>query len=124
MKKTKIIFVLLVLITILFININQVYAADGVFSQGQQFINQGVKNASVNTSQLDDSISFLYNTLLGIGTVLAVLVGMVLGIKYMTGSLEEKADLKQALVGYVVSCVVIFGAFGIWKIVINILSGI
>lgn len=124
MKKTKIIFVLLVLITILFININQVYAADGVFSQGQQFINQGAKNASVNTSQLDDSISFLYNTLLGIGTVLAVLVGMVLGIKYMTGSLEEKADLKQALVGYVVSCVVIFGAFGIWKIVINILSGI
>ena len=42
----------------------------------------------------------------------------------MVGSVEERADLKTALIGYVISCFVIFGAFGIWKLAVNILSNI
>ena len=60
--------------------------------------------------------------LLAFGIITAVIVGSILGIKYMIGSVEEKAEYKQTLLAYLISCVVVFGAFGIWKLVINILS--
>ena len=38
----------------------------------------------------------------------------------MLGSVEEKADIKAAMVPFIIGCVVVFGAFGIWKIVVTI----
>ena len=40
----------------------------------------------------------------------------------MVGSIQEKADIKSALVWYVIGCLVVFGAFGIWKLVMSILT--
>ena len=52
--------------------------------------------------------------------IVAVLIGAILGIKFMIGSVEEKAEIKAALVPFIIGCVVVFGAFGIWKIVVTI----
>ena len=52
--------------------------------------------------------------------VLGILIGAILGIKFMIGSVEEKAEIKAALVPFIIGCVVVFGAFGIWKIVVTI----
>lgn len=35
---------------------------------------------------------------------------MVIGIKYMSGSIEEKANYKKTMVPYLIGCVLIFGA--------------
>ena len=37
-------------------------------------------------------------------------------------SVEEKANIKEVLVPYVVGCIVIFGAFAIWKLIVTILG--
>ena len=37
----------------------------------------------------------------------------------MIGSAEEKAQIKDALIPFVIGCIVIFGAFGIWKIFVT-----
>ena len=42
----------------------------------------------------------------------------------MAGSVEQKAKVKDSLVPYIVGCIVIFGAFGIWKLVIQILNNL
>lgn len=76
----------------------------------------------INEAQLKETSNFIYNTLLGIAMVLAVIVGMIIGIKFMTGSIEEKAKIKEALMPYVAGCVVVFGAFGIWKLAVTILA--
>lgn len=123
MKKVKVIFIIVAVIVLIFININVSYGA-GVFDQGKNFIKKGEENATVDKQKLNDSTSFLYNTLVGIGTAAAVIVGMVLGIKYMVGSVEEKAETKGILIGYVCSCTVILVAYVIWKITISILSGV
>ena len=47
------------------------------------------------------------------GSVLAVGVLVVLGIKYMMGSAEEKAEYKKTMVPYIVGAVLIFGAVNI-----------
>ena len=54
------------------------------------------------------------NNIVGIiqvaGTIIAVGVIMVLGIKYMMGSAEEKASYKKTMIPYIVGAVLIFGA--------------
>ena len=64
----------------------------------------------------------VYNILLIIGIVVAVIVGLILGIKFMTGSVEQKAQVSETLMPYVVGCIVVFGAFGIWRVILNILQ--
>ena len=55
-----------------------------------------------------------------IGTILSVAVLGVLGIKYMVGSVEEKAEYKKTLKPYVIGAVMVFGISNILAIVVKI----
>lgn len=89
--------------------------------------NSFVQSAKADVGQVNDSAlqnfsSTFYNIFLTAGTAITVIVGLIIGIKYMLGSVEEKADIKTMLVPYVVGCIVVFGSFGIWKLVIEIMQ--
>ncbi len=56
------------------------------------------------------------------GIVLSVIVLAVLGIKYMLGSAEEKAEYKKTLMPYLVGAGLIFGASTIATIVYNFMK--
>lgn len=104
----------------------QALSIDDIFTGADDFLDIGGGQAGVN-STIDDTVlgdtsDLLYNVLLGISMIIAVIVGMVLGIKYMLATSEEKADIKQTLPAYIVSCAVVFGAFTIWKLVINMIQ--
>ena len=43
-----------------------------------------------------------------VGTIVAVVVVAILGIKYMTGSTEEKAEYKKTMLPYFVGAIVLF----------------
>lgn len=121
----KIICVILIIIAVLCIICNPIYAAntvDDVFSGADSFLNNNT-TSTINTDLLHTTSNFMFNTLLAIAIIAAVAVGIIIGIQFMTASVEEKAKVKETLVPYVVSCVVIFGAFGIWKLAVIILSG-
>ena len=55
-----------------------------------------------------------------IGIIVAVVVLLVLGIKYMMGSASEKAEYKKTMIPYLVGAILIFGASAIAKAVIAI----
>lgn len=78
----------------------------------------------ISPDKLQNFSSIMYNILLSIGIGVAVLMGAVLGIKFMLASVEGKAQIKEWLLKYAVGCVIVFGAFGIWKLVITILEQI
>lgn len=101
----------------------QVYAEtiDQTFEGADNFVDKG-SSYNIDTSQLKSSSRFIYNALLAIGMVAAVIVGVILGIKYMISSSEDKAEVKETLIPYIISCCVIFGAFTIWKLVVNVLK--
>lgn len=95
---------------------------DGVMQGAEGFLTKG-KDIPIDEGQLKTTSNFIFNLLLGFAMIVAVAIGVVIGIKFMMASVEEKAQIKEALVPYVVGCVVVFGAFGIWKVAIGILSG-
>lgn len=137
MKKIITVALLFIIIISILANLNSVCASnqirvaaagDEIIGGADEFITKGENelrtNGGMSTGNLYMTTRILYNILLAIGIIVAVAVGSVLGIKYMLGSVEEKADYKQSLVAYLISCVVIFGAFGIWRLIINVLEGV
>ena len=73
-------------------------------------------NIIANTSGTGD-IANLGGRIIGViqtvGTIVAIAVLVVLGIKYMMGSAEEKAEYKKTMIPYVVGAVLIFAASNI-----------
>ncbi len=73
-----------------------------------------------------DSITSFGGQIVGIlqvvGTVIAVLILVVLGIKYMMGSAEEKAEYKKTMMPYLVGALLIFAAVTIANMVYNFTS--
>ena len=66
----------------------------------------------------------VFNILVSLGTIIVVVVGGILGIKYMAASAEDKANIKETMTPYILGAIVIFGAFGIWKMVTTVLTSI
>lgn len=55
--------------------------------------------------------------LTSIGIVISVVVLAVLGVKYMLGSVEERADYKKSLMPYFIGAMFVFGASTIANII-------
>ena len=123
-----VIFICILSLFLIIVYPTNVYALsiDEIFSGADEFLEKGGGQAGVTTTiddeVLGDTSDFLYNVLLGIGMIIAVIVGMVLGIKYMLATSEEKAEIKQTLPAYILACVIVFGAFAIWRLVVNIIQ--
>ena len=45
---------------------------------------------------------------------------MVIGIKYMMGSAEEKAEYKKTMIPYLVGAIILFAAVNIAGVVVNL----
>lgn len=124
LNKINFICISLIFIFILFSNITYSFGLSEVISSGDKFIQDGVQDANptIEENDLQEMSNLLYNTLLIIAIVIAVVWGMIIGIKFMTGSIEEKAKIKETLIPYIAGCIVIFGAFTIWALVVNIMN--
>ena len=100
------------------------HTTDEIIEEGKNFIDTGKIKAEdkIKQDNLQKMSNTLYNILLVTGILIALIVGMILGIKFIMGGIEEKAEIKTMIIPYIVGCVVVFGAFTIWKIVVDILQ--
>ena len=115
----KIILMIIIFFTTLIVLTTHSNAIDSIIEDADSFLGKGA-DETLDFGQIKTVSDNLYNLFFIVGVVVTVLVGMVIGIKFMTESAEEKAKIKEALVPYIIGCVIIYGAFGIWKIAINI----
>jgi len=81
-----------------------------------------------NAGTAGGAVTNLGNKIIGIiqvvGTVTAVAVLAVLGIKYMMGSAEEKAEYKKTLMPYLIGAVLVLLAVNIVKWVADAAVGL
>lgn len=101
------------------------HTAGEVISEADDFIKTGGSNSSklIDDAELKNLSDTIYNVLLVVGIIAAVIIGLLLGIKFITSGVEGKAEVQKALIIYIIGCVVVFGAFTIWKIVVTVLRG-
>lgn len=127
MKKYKKLLINVMAIFIIVFNlfIPNAYAGplQDIMNRAEGFVNNGENGGNViNNDALKEGSNTLYNVLLVIGIAVAFIWGIVLGIQFITGSLGEKADVKKNLIVYVIGCIIIFGAFGIWRLLLQLLQ--
>lgn len=135
-KIIKIITIAVIFLVGMQLSYPKAYAAgtvDDIVSGAEGFLGEGAdashdtsaggyqSTAGLDETKLKETSDFIYNLLFAIAMVVAVIIGLVIGIKFMVSSVEEKAKIKELLLPYVVGCGVVFGAFGIWSLVVNIL---
>lgn len=102
-------------------SLNAGESLDDVIGDAEQFIGLGTPQYGGNLADFSNTI---YNILLSVGVVVAVIVGAVIGVKLMASNIDTKVEAKKLLIPYVVGCVVVFGGFAIWKIVVSVLQGV
>ncbi len=128
MRNYKIIYLILrialIILTVFlfFSNICSVYGIGDIISQGDSFTAQGKASAGANTTSMVDVVKPIGNVLWAIGFAVAVGVGMVLGLRYMSSNDQNKAQVKQRLIWYLVAVALIFGASGITQTVLKVFS--
>ena len=118
-KQVKVLSIALIVLTILLAISNVVLATDipGKIDQ----IAQG--NSNADTSKVVNLGATIVTIMQTVGIVVAVVVLLILGIKYMMGSAEEKAEYKKTMIPYLVGAILIFASTTIVNVVYNIANG-
>lgn len=134
----KIIFLRIVLILSIFfiifsgmqvVNASSPETGDSLWTEMENdtnsFLSTGKTNAgNIQIGNVTKPFVNLAQILTTIGAGVMVAVTTYMGIKYLTAGPEAQAKLKIQLIGVVVAGIVIFGAYNIWKIVINFSSSL
>ena len=94
-------------------------ADDGLKIDPTQYKIGGIQGASEVTKKAKGIV----DTLRTIGMVVVAVGILVLGIKYMIGSTEEKAKYKETMKPYIIGCIMIFATTTILSI-ISVVAGI
>lgn len=127
MKRTIKLVSILLLVVVVSMTLTTVVSAktDGAKGIDAAGIAGGLKGT---TSAAQEDVTKIGNQLIGIittvGVVVAVIILLVLGIKYMMGSASEKAEYKKTMIPYLVGAILIFGASAITKVVVGLAQGI
>lgn len=82
-----------------------------------------------NPSQTDvTKIANIVNPIIGTikvaGIVIAVIILTIIGIKFMTGSIEEKAEYKKVLPGYFIGAIMVVAISQFIAVIIDIVTNI
>lgn len=97
----------------------------GVISNATDDVVSNLFNSSnTNTSGIQSVGANIVSIITTIGIIVAVIVLLILGIKYMMGSASEKAEYKKTMIPYLIGAVLIFGASAIAKAVIAMSASI
>ena len=75
---------------------------------------------SSSDTQIASMGNKIVSVIKNIGIVVSVAVLVVLGIKYMMGSAEEKAEYKKTMLPYFIGALLVFSASGIVTVIQSI----
>ena len=81
-------------------------------------------NGNVQTNDLTKVGNNIVTIIQVVGIVIAVIVLLVIGIKYMMGSASEKAEYKKTMIPYIVGAVLIFAGTSLVKVIYSLATAV
>lgn len=78
----------------------------------------------LDNNKLTQMTGNILGVLQTIGSIVSIIALIIIGMKYMIGSVEEKAKYKETLIPYIIGCALVFGISNIvaiiYKIAVNL----
>lgn len=95
---------------------------DSIFSDADDFLEQGSQSGAqgIEESELKDISDTISGVLLTIAVAVTFISIGVMGVNFAIQAADEKAKVKESMVPWVIGILVSFGAYGIWKFVMNV----
>lgn len=136
MKKISKVLLIIMSFVILFCTFNNkyVYAEDTPSWEVTDEFNAGEwdpkdsKGDIIDITNADKKVSDIGNRIIGaiqvVGSLVSVIALIIIGIRYMLGSVEEKAQYKETLGPYILGAGLVFGISNILGIVYNIATSL
>lgn len=81
-------------------------------------------NGKVQTNDLTKVGNNIVTIIQVVGIVIAVIVLLVIGIKYMIGSASEKAEYKKTMIPYIVGAVLIFAGTSLVRVIYSLSTSV
>lgn len=80
------------------------------------------KGGQTGLGSMESKVENILGIIRTVGVVTSVVMLMAIGIKYMLGSIEEKAEYKKTMIPYLVGAVMVFAIPQLVQIIYNIVS--
>ena len=125
MKKKYIVTVILIVFNIFFLNVFLVKAAG---DKGSGFSDNPIEfweptDSNVDETEIEDRANVITTVIRNIGLVVSVLSLMIIGIREMFSSAEEKSIIKQSMPGYILGAIMIGAITTLPSIIYNVVKG-
>lgn len=108
MKKVTKILTIVLLVAMIVLSVSEVFAAGGILSNIE-----AAANTTVNMGTLPQTIGKVIAYIRNAAIIIGVVIIIILGIKYMLGSVEEKAGYQKSFVPLIVGIIVVMAATSI-----------
>lgn len=121
---TKKIILAIITIFILILIIPQI----NVCVTGMDFQPEKYKPQSTTKVEGADQLESIANNIIGpirvVGSVISVIALIIIGIKYMMGSIEERAEYKKTMMPYLIGAIMVFAITNLLDILVNVIGGL
>ncbi len=98
---------------------------DDIMNNGNSFLNAGSESSTmIDQNDLKSLSNFISGVLLTIAIGVTVITGAIMGLNFITQSIEEKAKVKESMIPWVIGIIVSFGAFTIWEVAVNLFQSL
>ena len=77
---------------------------------------------NVEASGIKNIGRIILSGITGVGIVVSVVMVAILGVKYMMGSAEERAEYKKSMLPYLIGAILLFGASAIANMVVSLVK--
>ena len=124
LKKIVLLLAIVALITIIPTRVSAVSSFSQMQSQANSWLQQGSASQPITETEIKEKLLPIANILVGIATIVFLIVGSILGAKYMMSGADDKAKLKEKLIWFVIAMVAVYGAVGIFNLIINVMNEI
>ena len=115
-KAVKIFSVVIIFLMVLSVAVNSiVYAQDSI--PNPDYFKPNDEEVPTSATKMISTIATIIQT---IGIIICVIIVGILGIKYMVGSVEEKADYNKAMIPYIIGTALIVATSTIVKLIANL----
>lgn len=98
------------------------FSLSGVYGQGTldpSTINKPPTLTTEDTQTAIDKVKPIIGYITGIGMAVSVITLVVLGIKYMVGSIEERAEYKKSMLPYLIGAFLVFAISTIVSVIMQ-----
>lgn len=109
-------------VIVIFIILLIIFTSTSSFAASK--LTEGIEISKDKANEVSDIGNTIFGLVTNIGIICSVAALMLLGIKYMIGSIEEKAEYKKTFGVYILGAALVFGVSTFAKIIYNFINTI